>query len=323
MRYYCTNFDINYIAHAKSLYNSLQLNNDSFTLFMFCMCDESYNHLEKLKLKNAVLVHFRDLENFIPELLIAKSNRTRVEYFYTCSSAICYYSLKNFINADIVTYLDADLYFFSSPEPIFKELGNKSIGIMKHNFNWFSKRNLKYGKYNVGWINFKNDEIGLLCSKQWMENCIEWCYQRVENERYADQKYLDEWPSKYKNLYIFKHKGANLGPWNLSNYKLSKIDNKIFVDNDVLIFYHFANLKQIDYCHFKTDLSRAFIRTAGVLKTDIYIPYIKMLVKNQNGDSKFLAKKDSHLSQKGVVITKISRYLRTIAFPDFIEIEKV
>jgi hypothetical protein len=322
MRYYCTVFDINYITHAKSLYNSLLLHSDSFTLFMCCMCDESYKHLENLKLSNARLVHFTELEEFIPELTVAKSNRSKVEYLYTCSSAICYFTLKVFKEIDIITYLDADLYFFTSPEPIFTEFGDKSIGIMEHGFNWLSKRNLKYGKYNVGWINFRNDENGLLCSTQWMENCIEWCYQRVEKDRYADQKYLNYWPEKYNGVTILKHKGANLGPWNVSNYKLSCINNEVFVDKEPLIFYHFANLKQVDDYIFKTALCRAFISTSGVLKTDIYIPYIKELLKNMGGEHKFIAKQDTHLSGINFVITKFSRFLRQTAFPDSIEIKE-
>jgi len=261
------------------------------------------------------------LESFIPELSIAKSNRTNVEYFYTCSSAICYYVLRNVKEIDIITYLDADLYFFRSPEPIFKELGDKSIGIIEHSFGWLLKRNLKYGKYNVGWVNFRNDKNGFQCVSEWMENCISWCYQRVEDGKYADQKYLDSWPPKYSGVHVIKNKGANLGPWNVGNYKLSKIGDEILVDNEPLIFYHFANLKQVEEGLFKTQLSRIFVSTSGILKTDIYIPYIKELVKNMDSKRKLIAKKDTHLSGLRFVIVKLSRFLRQSVFPDRIEIK--
>jgi hypothetical protein len=321
MRYYCTNFDINYVAHAKSLHHSLLLHGGEFTLLMFCMDDDSYKHLDELKLQNARLIHYNELEKFIPELLIAKANRTRVEYFYTCSSAISYFTLQNYKEADIVTYLDADLFFFNSPEPVFEEFGNSSVGIIEHKFKFFAERSLRYGKYNVGWINFRNDENGLACVTDWKNDCIEWCYQKIEANRYADQKYLDAWPAKYKGVHEFKHKGANLGPWNLPNYKLSKVDGKVYVDEQPLIFYHFANLKQINHNLFKTDLSRSFIKTTGVLKEDIYIPYIKELIKNTSPNKIFSAKKDIHIQGINILMANLSRYIRQLILPDWIRMD--
>ena len=319
-RYYCTHFDINYISHAKSLYYSLELLGSPFKLFMFCMCDESYNHLEKLELKNVQLVHYNVLEKFNPRLLVAKANRSKVEYFYTCSPAVCFYTLSIFKEVDLITYLDADLYFFSSPEPIFKELGDKSIGIIAHRFGWLSKRNKVYGIYNVGWINFRNDEEGISCLTEWMNDCISWCYQRLEDGKYADQKYLDLWPSKYNNLHVIQHKGANLGPWNISNYKISKKGNEIFVDRDILIFYHFANLKQMSEYVFKTDLSRAFVRTSGTIREYIYIPYIRKLLSNKDKNIKIYAKKDTHISGIYARVVNLTRNIRTKIFPDLIDV---
>jgi hypothetical protein len=318
MRYYCTNFDINYVAHAKALHQSLLIHGGEFTLLMFCMDDESYTHLEALMLDKVKLVHFNELESFIPELLIAKSNRSRVEYFYTCSSAICFYSLNNYKSIEIITYLDADLFFYSSPEPVFEEFGNNSIGIIEHKFKWFASRSLPYGKYNVGWINFRNDVNGNACVIDWKNNCIDWCYQRVEADRYADQKYLNAWPEKYKGVHEFQHKGANLAPWNLHNYKLNKRGAQIYVDEQPLVFYHFANLKQISNTVFKTDLSRSFIRTQGILKYDIYVPYIKELMKNNMIDKVFAAKEDIHIRGIKILVANVSRYVRQLLFPDWI-----
>ena len=83
MRFYCTHFDINYLAHSRSLYDSLLLNKEPFTLFMFCQCNESYEILTGIAYQNAILIHFSELERFTPNLLTAKGNRSKVEYFYT------------------------------------------------------------------------------------------------------------------------------------------------------------------------------------------------------------------------------------------------
>jgi len=322
MRFYCTHFDINYIAYARSLYDSLVVHGGEFKLVMFCMCDESYNYLQKANLENVVLVHFEKLEKFLPNLLAVKHTRSKVEYFYTCSPCTCYYVLKHYEEADIITYLDADLYFFNSPAPLFEELGDNSIGIIEHKFSFFSKRNLIYGRFNVGWINFRNDEVGIQCLTDWMEDCIDWCYHKLEDGKYGDQKYLDSWPNKYPNLKILNHKGANLGMWNVGNYKLTERQGCIYVDDEKLLFYHFASLNQVSEKVFKTNLSKVFVRTSGVLRTKIYLPYAINLHNNMLKKQRVFTKSDTHIKSNiwAFLKTKFSRKIRAYLFPDLISI---
>ena len=310
------------MAHAKNLYESLTNFGNEFKLFMFCMCDESYNHLQELKLKDAILVHCDQLEQFLPNLLAVKHTRSKVEYFYTCSPCTCYYVLSNYKHIDIVTYLDADLFFFSSPEPLFEELDGNSIGIIEHRFNFFTKRNIVYGRFNVGWISFRNKAIGLKCLEDWMKDCLDWCYHRLEEGKYGDQKYLDKWPNQYKELKILNHKGANVAIWNIGNYKISKKDGEVYIDDKKLIFYHFANLKQIAENSFKTDLSRVFIKTKGVIEEFIYRPYVDRLLKNGARQKKIYAKKETHIVGSAWFLfkVKLSRKLREFFFPDLINV---
>jgi len=222
MKYYCTLFDINYISHVLSLHSSLEKNCDFFKLYLFCMDFESYEKIVSFNLSNVEIVTFNELEQEIPDLLIAKGNRSKIEYYYTCSPAICYYVFQIFPYVNLITYLDSDLYFFSSPESVFNEIGSASIAIIEHKFHWLTKSNIKYGRFNVGWITFRRDNEGIRCLEEWKLNCLSWCYQKLFENKYADQKYLDVWPEKYNNLVIIKQKGANLAIWNIGNYKIIK-----------------------------------------------------------------------------------------------------
>lgn len=313
-RFYCTHFDINYLAHALSLLDSLDKRDNYFVLFMFCMDNESFKHLKNLDLPNAIIISYLDLEEAIPELKIAKLNRSKVEYFYTCSPAICYFTIMNYFEVNLITYLDSDLYFFSSPGPLFEELGNNSIGIIEHRFHWLTKRNIIYGKFNVGWVSFRKDEIGFTCLKDWMYDCIKWCYQKLEDGKYADQKYLDFWPSKYENVSIIKNVSANLAIWNIGNYNLTNIGNDVFVNGQKLIFYHFASLKQVSDFEFTSDLSRVFVKTTNLIQNLIYIPYAKSLLQFQIVPIKTKDDiKNTFLLQK---VKKVSRNVRQYFFPD-------
>ena len=293
---FCTHFDSNYLPHAISLAKSLNNCLKEFKLFMMCMDDQSFTYLKLNPIKNTIPIHYSKMESYFPEILLAKQNRNRIEYFFTCSPVVCNYIIKTNLNLKSITYLDADLYFFSSPKIIFDEIEKKSIAIIEHRFNWITKRQIKYGKFNVGWITFKNNNEGLDCIKEWMAECLNWCYQKVEKNRFGDQKYLDNWPSRFNNLHIIKAKGANVAIWNIGNYRLSKIKNQIFVDDEKLIFYHFASFNQIKLNCFKSNLSRVFIRLKGVVKNDIYLPYAREIANNNVLNKKIKSKKDNHLA---------------------------
>ncbi len=278
---FCTYFDKNYLPHVLSLYESLLKNVSKFTMYCFCMDDESYQFMQSKNAHSIIAVSFQQLEDHFPELLIAKSNRSRVEYYFTCTSAICCFVFDCYPDTDLITYLDADLYFFSSPEPIYQELRDGSIGIIEHAFSFFGKVYLKYGRFNVGWVSFRNDISGRKCLDDWRKNCLNWCYDRLENGKFADQKYLDHWPVNYAGVHIIKNPGANIGPWNVGRVVL-KIDQptkQVMVNGQNLIFYHFASLKQIDTNSYVTNVSKFLVTMSGVLRDYIYTPYLKSIRK--------------------------------------------
>lgn len=321
--YYCTHFDSNYLGHAKNLLHSLNKHDPDFKLFMFCFDKLSFDAVVEIKNKNVIPIFYEDLESFFPNLKVSKKNRNFVEYFFTCSPATCNYVMANFSEVDLITYLDADLFFFDSPAKIFQELEGYSIGIISHRFNFFTKRNKIYGKFNVGWVSFKRDINGLDCLNDWMNDCIDWCYQKIEKTRFADQKYLDYWPQNYKRVKVIGNIGANVAIWNIKNYKLSLKDGKILVNDTPLIFYHFANLKQIDKNLFSTDLSRVFVSLKGILLNKIYLPYINLLVKNKLGNVKIAAKKDNHVRGISSTFRELTRKIRSILFVDTIKISTI
>lgn len=275
---FCTYFDQNYLPRGLALYRSLQEHCPEFKLWVLCMDEATYQALTQLKLPEVELIALADFEKGDEPLLATKLNRSRVEYYFTSTPSLPLYILNHWQAVELITYLDADLFFFSGPTPLFEELGTGSIGIIGHRFP-LHLRNLEiHGIYNVGWISFRRDENALACLTWWREQCIEWCYDRVDEGRYADQKYLDDWPSRFRNVVVLKHKGANLAPWNLNNYHLrSKKENTVMVDEDPLIFFHFHRLKQINQWLYDPDLMLYGVSLSVVLRNNIYNSYIRTL----------------------------------------------
>ena len=253
------------------------------------------------------------------DLIPQKKNRNKVEYFFTCSPATCKNVLINNPSLNSITYLDSDLYFFSSPKVIFEEIKESSVAIVEHRFHWITKRQIKYGRFNVGWVTFRNDKEGNSCLDLWLKDCLNWCYQKVEKDRFGDQKYLDKWPKLFKNLKIIDNIGANAAIWNVKNYNWSLKDNKILLNNIPLVFYHFANIYQIDDNRYNTNLSRVLMPLNGVLKNYVYKTYLKNLKKNFDSN-KIYFKKDNHLYGMKKLLIPIYRKISSFIFKDIIDL---
>jgi hypothetical protein len=246
MRHYCTYFDSNYLLQGLALYHSLDQHiHDPFTLWVLCLDEPGYQILQKMSLPKIRLIALDQFEGGDTALLKAKQNRSRVEYYWTCTPSLPLYVFEHNPQIDLIIYLDADLYFFSDPAPIFEELGKGSILIVKHRFPPGLLDKERFGIYNVGLVGFRRDQNGLACLTWWRDRCNEWCYQRLEDGRYGDQKYLDDWPTRFKDVVVLKHKGAGLAPWNLAAYTTSFRSDQVFVDEDLLIFYHFHRFKMV------------------------------------------------------------------------------
>lgn len=243
MRHFCTYFDRNYLVRAMALYDSLERHAGPFTLWALCFDDFSFDALTRLGLPDFRPVAQADFERGDGALLAAKPARSRVEYFFTCSPSWPLYLLDRHPEVDVLTYLDADLYFFSSPAPVFDELGDGSVLIVGHRFAP-SRRHLEvHGIYNVGLLAFRNDAAARECLHWWRGRCLEWCGLQPEEGKFADQKYLDDWPQRFPGTRVLQHKGAGLAPWNAANYDIRKTDGRVTVDGEPLVFYHYHGIK--------------------------------------------------------------------------------
>ncbi|MBI5649270.1 MAG: hypothetical protein HZC40_02305 [Chloroflexi bacterium] len=188
-----------------------------------------YDALGRLNLPRVNLISLEDFERGDGPLAHAKQNRSQIEYYFTCTPSLPLYILNHFAEPDSITYLDADLFFYADPRPVFDEIGDHSIAIVPHRFPSYLEDQERFGIYNVGWLTFRRDENGLTCLNWWRDRCNEWCYTRAEDGRSADQKYLDDWTTRFAKVIVIQHKGANLAPWNLANYQTHFSDGRVTV----------------------------------------------------------------------------------------------
>ena len=232
---YVTVFDHKFIAQGLCLYNSLVKNEGKFILWIVCVDIICFNELQALGLESINLINLKDVET--EELLRVKSSRNKVEYIWTLSPFAPRFVFEADKSIERVTYIDADMFFIKSPQPIFEEFNNsrKSVLITSHSYLSEYDQSEKSGKYCVQFIIFKRNESEPI-RKWWEISCINWCYQYVEDNKFGDQKYLDEFPIRFNDkVHILNKEYSIQGPWNAAK----------FLSKDCIL-YHFHGLRLIN-----------------------------------------------------------------------------
>ena len=163
MNHYCTYFDRGFLAQGVALARSLAAHDPTAVVWVLALDDETARALCELKLSALRIVPLTELEAADPALAAAKPTRTRVEYYFTLSPCWPRHLLQTRPEIDRLVYLDADLFFFSSPQPIWAELDQGSVLLCAHRFPDFLKHYERHGRYNVGVLGWRRDPDGLAC----------------------------------------------------------------------------------------------------------------------------------------------------------------
>lgn len=277
-RVYCTYFDHNYLSRGLALYHSLQRHMPGARLWVLCLSEACYRALVALDLPDLVPRQLQDFETADPEVAATRPHRSTIEYYFTCTPAWMLFVLQHEPDAEWVTYLDGDLFFYRSAEAIYRELENAAVAIIPHRYPPGLQRLRKFGTYNVGWVGARNDADGIAVIRWWRARCIEWCHDYVDGDRFADQGYLDAFP-QFPRARVINNAGANLAPWNIGNYRIDFGDHGLLIDGvHPLIFFHFQGLRKglrwfIFNSHrvYRAPFSR-------VVRERIYRPYVDELL---------------------------------------------
>jgi len=245
VRHFCTLFDSNYLLKGVAMLRTLKEYCPQAHVHVLCMDERTLAVLGALDMPYISCIPLIALED--EPLLAAKKSRSVAEYCWTLSPCLPWYVLQQNPQINFITYVDADLLFYSPVQPLFDEIGDASVAIIEHRFTPRLRHLEVNGRFCVEWVSFRRDDEGMACLSRWRDQCIEWCYYRLEDGRLGDQKYLDEWPQRYSHLHILEHVGAGVAPWNYAQYRfVQDAGGRITVDGEPLIFYHFHQFQLLD-----------------------------------------------------------------------------
>lgn len=294
---FVTLFDKNYLSRGLVLLKSLKKNcRDIFTLYVLAMDDDVKKYFDSNSIKGVVCFSVEDMITYYPVLKKLRNERTRGEFCWTLSSFSIQYVLKVY-NEDVCIYVDSDICFWSNPELLISEMGSSSVLITEHNYFYEYDTSYTRGKYCVQFMCFRNDQAGNEILEWWRSNCEEWCYDRIEENRFGDQKYLDDWENRFEGkVYNCKNLGCGLAPWNNQKYNLINIDGHYYVEDKIshvkneLVFYHFHNLHKLK--NSKWSLSNYRLDSSII---PLYKKYIYRITNEENKLPEFLRSKEDDI----------------------------
>jgi hypothetical protein len=265
MEHYVTLFDSFFLPQGLALHMSMERHAGEYTLWILCVDEEANEVLAKLNLANVCLLKLSDFET--EELKRVKLSRTKGEYCWTLTPFAPRFVFEANPAVQRVTYLDADGWFRKNPAPVFQcfDASAKYVLITDHAYAPEYDQSAISGQYCVQFMIF-TQKGGEVVRKWWEERCLEWCYGRFEDGKFGDQKYLDDWPERFKNLvHVLDRPEWTQAPWNATRYPFSQS-----------IFYHFHGLRIAENRRFDFGPIYVFPKT---LIDYVYEPYIRDLTE--------------------------------------------
>ena len=287
MNHLCALSDYNFLPKGLTLYRSLREKSSDFILHYLCLDKKSFDKLSPYSSDTLKVYH--DEEFSSDQTLKNLKLEDKKYYSYTLASFFSNY-LLNKLNSDI-TYIDSDIYFHQDIDLIFKEIGEKEVGIFRHR-QYDPRVPNGNGWFNVGVVHFKNTE-----SSRYM---LGWWADAVLNRKFpelatcGDQRYLDAFLALEDKLFVDGDIGHG-APWQWMLYDFNSYveDGCItwFNQKQKLVFSHFSqfeysvpddtyNPSTMHHCFTPEDM---YSSNAGLKKIyDDYFAQIKQTHKKYN-----------------------------------------
>lgn len=232
---FVTLFDSKYMAQGLTMVRSLLRTTQDARLWVVAADEYIASALSLIGHEHLRVVSLEQVET--SELRAVRATRSPVEYYWTLTPFLPSYIFAQKPTSELAVYVDADMYFMKSAHHILEEFEKRSNAVAMvtpHDYLPKYDQSASSGKFCVQFMPFRRVGSERIL-RDWQNQCLEWCYNRVEPGRFGDQKYLDAWPRKY-GAAVHVQTSVNLlgAPWNAGKRNPSS-----------LAAYHFHGLRRV------------------------------------------------------------------------------
>ncbi len=280
----CSN---NYLGQANALKESLLKHNPDFEFYII-LVDKRSEEVDYSIFEPAKILTVEEIDGLdIPDLI---SRYTIIEFNTAIKPSVFKYLIKKNPNADVIYYLDPDLYFYRSLDDANTNLASKSAVLTPHILSPISRDGglpdenifLNFGIYNLGFIGLNPSHSATLKMLNWWEErTLQYGYNRPHKGYFVDQLWMALAPIFYEDVLVLKTFNYNMAPWNLHEREIVSINGDEIVLNDQskLVFYHFSKLADNDLA-ISREYDRYSFNDFPLLKK-LYDGY-RVAIKNSN-----------------------------------------
>lgn len=242
---HCTLFNKSYLPEGLTLIETFLKSVPDGNLWVLCIDRETYHYLRYNQHDRIKLVDLQSdrtlnesFENFL-------TNRTFAESIFTIKSHFVSHVLNYVSDSDWVVYIDADSIFMPNYEARRIPGSDKHIILSPHYRSHLARSSNASGEYNAGYIGFRKSEVGLTAVNSWRDSCTDWCSVQKDNDRYADQKYLEGLAIKWPDATFLAEFGINCSTWSFdSNQRLERNQDIVELNGKPILTFHFHSLSQ-------------------------------------------------------------------------------
>ena len=149
---FVTLFNSNYLSRGLVVYESLLKHCPDFHLYVIAFDDITFDYFQKHSRENLTVISLTQFED--EKLLAIKDTRSAGEYCWTCTASTVLYCINTF-GLNHCVYIDADMCFYSNPQSLFDEWGNKSVLITEHRYTPEYDQSKISGTYCVECVGFR------------------------------------------------------------------------------------------------------------------------------------------------------------------------
>lgn len=218
MEHYVTLFDVGYAPQGLALHASLQRHAGPHHLWVLCMDEDAERLLAALDLPDVTAIPLREVET--DALRASRATQTVAEYCWTVTPFTFDAVFERAPSAERVTYVDADVWLRRSPAPLLARFtaAGAAVLLTEHAYAPEHDNSARSGRFCVQFLTMVRGSSDAP-RRWWQERCLEWCYARVEDGRFGDQGYLEDWPERYGPLvHVVPEGGAFQAPWNATRF---------------------------------------------------------------------------------------------------------
>ncbi|MDR2086928.1 MAG: hypothetical protein LBP72_07100 [Dysgonamonadaceae bacterium] len=250
----------NYIGLAKVLEQSFIKHNPNVDFYIF-IADELSD--EQRKLCHSNILPAKDVLACRAELWEEMSFKYDIVEFCTAIKPLCFKHVfdKGYKKA---LYFDPDILFYSNIEEAWQILDNYCTLVTPHlayPYITITEKEtddhgmLSSGVYNLGFIGLKDSDSVRRLLTWWSDRLSHHCVSEIQDGFFTDQKWMDWLPWILNNgeLYVSRHLGWNIAPWNLKERKVIKQDTSYHIllkrDETIvhpLVFFHYSAVNYKD-----------------------------------------------------------------------------